>query len=59
MMESADERLCAFIDLLDGTRDFAALVRELRPLFQLPEDELAQGIREHLRLLADRGLLVA
>jgi hypothetical protein len=59
MMEAADERVCAFIDLLDGTRDVAALVRELGPLSQLPEAELALGIKENLRLLADKGLLIA
>jgi methyltransferase-like protein len=59
MMESADARICAFIDLLDGTRDIAALVRELAPSSQLPEAELAHGIQENLKLLAERGLLVA
>jgi len=59
MMDSADERLCAFIGLLDGTRDVDALVRELAPSFHLPEAELAQGVRENLRLLAENGLLIA
>jgi hypothetical protein len=59
MMEAADERICTFIDLLDGTRDVAALVRELAPSSQLPEAELAHGIQENLKLLAERGLLVA
>ena len=58
MMESADERVCAFIQLLDGTRDVAALVRELGPISRLQEVELTAGVRENLRLLADRGLLV-
>ena len=58
MMEEADERVCAFIDLLDGTRDIAALVRELLPLSQLPEPELTLGIKENLRLLANKGLLI-
>ena len=58
MMEDADERVGAFICLLDGTRDLAALVRELGPSSQLPEAELARGIRENLKLLAERGLLV-
>jgi hypothetical protein len=59
MMEAADERICTFIDLLDGTRDVAALVRELAPTSQLPEAELAHGIQQNLKLLAERGLLVA
>lgn len=59
MMEAADERICTFIGLLDGTRDVAALVRELGPSSQLPETELAFGIQENLRLLANWGLLVA
>ncbi len=59
MMETADERICAFIGLLDGTRDLAALVRELGPSSQLPEAELARGIQENLKLLAERGLLIA
>jgi Predicted methyltransferase regulatory domain len=59
MMEAADERICTFIDLLDGTHDLAALVRELAPSSQLPEAELAHGIQENLKLLAERGLLVA
>uniref|UniRef100_Q02CH3 Methyltransferase type 12 n=1 Tax=Solibacter usitatus (strain Ellin6076) TaxID=234267 RepID=Q02CH3_SOLUE len=59
MMEAADERICAFIGLLDGTRDLAALVRELAPTSHLPEAELARGIQENLKLLAERGLLIA
>jgi len=59
MMDSADERLCAFIELLDGTRDVDALVRELRPSFQLSEQDLAHGVRENLKLLAANGLLIA
>jgi methyltransferase-like protein len=58
MMEAADERIGAFILLLDGTRDLAALVRELAPSSQLSEAELARGIQDNLKLLADRGLLV-
>jgi len=58
MMEAADERGRAFIGLLDGTRDLAALVRELAPSSQLPETDLARGIEENLKLLAERGLLV-
>jgi hypothetical protein len=59
MMEAADERVCAFIGLLDGTRDVAALVRELAPSSHLSEAELARGIQENLKVLAERGLLVA
>ena len=59
MMEEADELTCAFIDLLDGTRDVAALVRELAPSSRLPEAELTRGIEENLRLMADKGLLIA
>ncbi|MEO8368813.1 MAG: class I SAM-dependent methyltransferase [Candidatus Solibacter sp.] len=59
MMESTDDRLCAFIALLDGTRDVDALIRDLTPSFHMSEAELAQGVRENLKLLAENGLLIA
>jgi methyltransferase-like protein/2-polyprenyl-3-methyl-5-hydroxy-6-metoxy-1,4-benzoquinol methylase len=58
-VELADEKVCALIALLDGTRDFAALVRELRPVLQLPEDDLVNGIQLNLTLLAGMAVLVA
>src|ERR1022692_3315116 len=57
--EGADEKVRTLIGLLDGTRDFAALVRELRPVLQLPEDVLVKGIQANLTLLAEMGVLVA
>jgi hypothetical protein len=58
-VEVADEKVRTLIGLLDGTRDFAALVRELRPVLQLPEDVLVKGIQANLTLLAEMGVLVA
>ena len=58
-VEVADEKVRALIALLDGKHDFAALVRELGPVLQLPEDDLVKGIQVNLALLAGMAMLVA
>ncbi len=57
-IEARDEKVRLLIGLLDGTHDFAALARELGPVLQLPEADLAKGIQAHLELLANAGVLV-
>ena len=54
-----DEIACRLIALLDGTRDVAALARELAPQLGRPEAELARGIEANLAILARIGLLTA
>jgi methyltransferase-like protein len=58
-IEAADEKVLLLLGLLDGEHDFAALARELRPVLQLPEADLAKGIQANLALLASAGMLVA
>ena len=57
-IDAQDDKVRMLIGLLDGTHDFAALARELGPVLQLPEADLARGIQVHLELLANAGLLV-
>ena len=57
-IDAQDDKVRMLIGLLDGTHDFAALARELGPVLQLPEADLARGIQAHLELLANAGLLV-
>ena len=45
--------------LLDGTRDLAALTREMRPILRQPEDVVAKELERNLTRLAHFGLLVA
>jgi methyltransferase-like protein len=47
------------MSLLDGTRDVAALTRELRPMLNQPEDVVAKQVEQNLDKLAKFGLLVA
>jgi hypothetical protein len=47
------------MSLLDGTRDVAALTRELRPMLNQPEDVVAKQVEQNLEKLAKFGLLVA
>ena len=49
-----------FLQLLDGTRDRAALVREMRASFpDLPAEQLAGGMEEQLQLLYRAAILEA
>jgi methyltransferase-like protein len=57
-IEVADEKVRLLIGLLDGEHDLAALARELRPVLQFPEADLARGIQTNLALLANMGVLV-
>jgi methyltransferase-like protein len=57
-IQARDEKVRLLIGLLDGTHDFAALARELGPVLQLPEADAAKGIRAHVELLANAGVLV-
>jgi methyltransferase-like protein len=57
-IDARDENVRLLMGMLDGTHDVAALARELGPLLQLPEAELARGIQAHLELLANAGVLV-
>jgi hypothetical protein len=49
----------ALLALLDGTRDLAALTREMAPILDKPEDTVAKEIEQNLVKLARFGLLVA
>ena len=57
-IEAKDQNIRLLIGLLDGTRDLAALTRELAPHSGLPEAELAEGILKNLTVLAGLGGLV-
>ena len=57
-IEAPDEKVRLLIGLLDGAHDFAALVRELAPVLQVPDADLNKGIQAHLELLANAGVLV-
>ena len=59
VIEALDEKVRLLIGSLDGEHDFAALVRQLAPVLQVPEADLAKGIQAHLELLANAGALVA
>jgi methyltransferase-like protein len=58
-VEACDEKVRLLLGLLDGEHDFAALARELGPVLQMPEADLAKGIQANLALLAGMGVLVA
>jgi hypothetical protein len=47
------------LTLLDGSRDFTDLVRELAPHIPMSRDESARRLQDNLRKLARFGLLVA
>jgi methyltransferase-like protein/SAM-dependent methyltransferase len=57
-IEAQDDKVRLLIGLLDGAHDFAALARELAPVRQLPQADLAKGIQAHVELLANAGVLV-
>jgi len=57
-IEAQDDKVRLLIGLLDGKHDLAAMARELAPVLQLPEADMARGIKAHLELLANAGLLV-
>jgi hypothetical protein len=58
-IDTAGEIERRLIALLDGTRDLAALTREMRPVLDHPEDVVAREVEQNLAKLAKFGLLIA
>ena len=58
-IEATGETERRLLQLLDGTRNLAALTAELQPLLDQPEEMVAAEIRDNLARLARFGLLVA
>jgi hypothetical protein len=58
-VDATGETERALLALLDGTRDLAALTRDMAGLLEKPEDIVAKEIEENLAKLARFGLLIA
>ncbi len=57
-IECGDEVERRLIALMDGTRDFPALVRDLTPVSGRSEEAVAEAIRANVAALARAGVLV-